>query len=145
MKIRVSREADFNGVFLLLKQLWPDDKLSPKKTKFLFEKSLKDKKAVNLVAENNKQIIGYTLIEELSSLQSSGKVGIISAFVVDKKFRNLGVGSELLNEITKIAKRKRYVELILASSFKRKESHMFYEKSGFRKTSFLFWKKVNKK
>jgi len=139
MKISKVLKKDFESIFNLLNELWPHEKLDEKKTKGIFERKLKRKNNVQLVALE-KGVIGYASISIKESFQEQGKVAFLDELIITEKFRGKGVEKELLEEISKKAKDKGCKKIQLYSSFKREREHEFYVKNGFNKKAFFFWK-----
>ncbi len=102
-----------------------------------FEKSVKDKDVIFLVAEKNKKIVGYAL----------GSVNLVKrneAFLqetrVDKKERLRGIGITLVNEFCKQAK-KRKIKKIFAE-IESEHIKFYIKRAKFKKseTGFLIMK-----
>ncbi len=94
-----------------------------------------------LVIEIEKETLGWmTLykrlrIEDVSFLQ-------VAAIVTDERFRRLGLGKRLMSFAESRAKELHLPFVGLHSSFRRKETHQFYERIGYTKAkeSYFFKK-----
>jgi ribosomal protein S18 acetylase RimI-like enzyme len=69
-------------------------------------------------------------------------LGNIDELVVDREYRNQGIGKLLMNEMEAIAKNRGCKRLELDSAFHRTNAHAFYEKQGFEKRAYLFSKEI---
>lgn len=63
-------------------------------------------------------------------------------FVTDKEYRNKGYGELMLEYLVDYAKTAMCENLVLSSGFQREKAHLFYEKNGFKKKSYLFLKSI---
>jgi len=118
------------GVQILLNK-----KFSFKEEKKWLEETIKEAKKgkrVSLMAENKKEIIGITSIIPFYGRQNHiGELGIN----IRKGYRRMGLGSYLLKEIIKLAKRKirprlRIIRMGVFST--NKPAINLYKKSGFK-------------
>ena len=142
ISFRNATMGDFQAIFLLLKQLWPDEELSRERTRAIFEDALKNRGGVQLVIRNREIIVGYASVTFRQDIQAQGRVAYLSEFVVDEVYRNRGFGESLLREISRQSKAAGAKELQLSSTFRREDVHAFYEKRGFHKTAYFFWKEL---
>lgn len=136
-------KEDFEEVFQLLKQLWPDKKLNKEDLQRMFHESLKDPKQEYIVARYEKKIVGFVSLTIRNSLWQEGNLGHVDELIVDEKFRNKGMGTKLLKKIIKISKEKKCKRIELDSAFHRKEAHKFYESLGFENRAYLFSKDLS--
>jgi len=60
--------------------------------------------------------------------------------VTDKKYRAKGYGKMMLDYLVDYAKMGMCENIVLSSGFAKESAHLFYEKNGFVKKSFLFLK-----
>ena len=60
--------------------------------------------------------------------------------VTDEKYRAKGYGKMMLEYLVDYAKMGMCENIVLSSGFLREDAHRFYEKNGFDKKSFLFYK-----
>lgn len=66
----------------------------------------------------------------------------ILALAADVDYRNVGVGTALLNAVEKYAADNNISTIALSSGTERTEAHCFYENRGYRKYGFGFRKKL---
>lgn len=141
-QISKAKPNDFEEIFDLLKQLFLKNKISKKKTKEIFLNELKTKNSMELVLKDKKKTIGYGAIKFRNDIQTQGKIGYLSELIIDESRRGKGLGTKLLKEIMKEAKKMKCKEIHFPSTFKRKKAHEFYNTLGFNKTAYFFWKKL---
>ena len=60
--------------------------------------------------------------------------------VTDEKLRSNGYGNMMLDFLVDYAKTCMCENIVLSSGFEKEKAHMFYEKYGFKKKSFVFLK-----
>ena len=140
INISKAKTDDFPEIFVLLQQLWPDKKLDKERLKEAFDQGLENQFQEYLIAKYDGRTIGFVTLTIRSSLWQEGNLAHVDELIVDQEFRGEGVGTKLLNEITKLAKEKSCKKIELDSAFHRKESHSFYESLGFENRAFLFSK-----
>lgn len=60
--------------------------------------------------------------------------------IIDDCFRGQGIGTELINKASDIARLRECRKIELDSGFPREKAHKFYERIGFEKRAYLFSK-----
>lgn len=141
-KIRNCEAKDFETVFELLKQLWPDKKLNKSSLKVVFEQLLKSEKEEAICAEMNGNVIGFCTLAIRNSLWQESNITHICELVVDEAYRGKQVGTGLINSLCKKAKDNGCKKIELDSAFHREKAHKFYERMGFENRSYLFSKNL---
>ncbi len=100
--------------------------------KFWFEAVI-NKKQIFLVAEENKNIIGFRMGERIA-----GNIAFAHLFVVKEEYRNKGIGSMLSKAFEKECK-KRGINLILCNAYaKNRKTLNFFRKQGYMKGSLVY-------
>lgn len=140
--VRAAEPSDFENILLLLKELWPNYNTPTETVRNIFSEGLNHNRSYYFVAASNSIIVGFLSITITQSLQS-GKIAAIDEFIISKKHRRQGIGTQMLNCIELFVKTINCKSLELHSGLKRKESHLFYENRGFDKASYFFCKKIN--
>jgi len=140
-KIRSVTCDDFDSVFELLKQLWSDKQFNKDNTKISFERGLQND--VYICAENNGKVVGFCSMSVKNSLWEDGEIAYISEIIVDHYARGTGIGTQLIQSITKLANERGCMRIELDSAFHRNMTHQFYESLGFDKRAYLFSLKLN--
>jgi GNAT superfamily N-acetyltransferase len=136
------REDDFGQVFKLLEQLWPAQTLNKKRLRGVFKQGLKSKFQCYVCARIEGNVVGFVSLTIKNSLWQHGYVGHIDELIVDTEYRSRGIGSQLLEHIAKLAKKKCCRRIELDSAFERKDAHKFYERNGFENRAFVFSKEI---
>jgi len=79
------------------------------------------------IAQSNNRVIAIGTL--VSYIKLTGNVGIIEDFVVDKKYRGTGVGSNLLNHVVNYGFNSgmSFIDV----NTRREEASLFYKKNGF--------------
>lgn len=92
----------------------------------------KDDKNHILVAIIDKKIVGTVQCAIIQSIAYNGRPNMtIDYFVVDKDYRNMGIGTLLYKKVDEIAEKNNVKSIILVSSNYLKSAHKFYKKMGF--------------
>ena len=63
--------------------------------------------------------------------------------VSDEKYRSRGYGKMMLEYLEDYAKTCMCENIVLSSNLQREKAHIFYEKHGFDKKSYIFLKRVS--
>lgn len=138
--IRNTKSQDFESIFLLLEQLWPDKKLSKTALKKVFKRLLNSPQEESFCAEIDDQIIGFCTLAIRNSLWQESRIGYICELVVDTPSRGKKIGTTLTKKAIHIAKKKGCKRIELDSAFDRKKAHNFYKKIGFTNRAYVFSK-----
>jgi GNAT superfamily N-acetyltransferase len=74
------------------------------------------------------KIISSCYLAIIPNLTRNGKSnGFIENVITDEKYRNMGIGKGLIKMAVEYGKQNNCYKIILQSSLKRKENHIFYE------------------
>jgi ribosomal protein S18 acetylase RimI-like enzyme len=136
--IRAAQPEDFEEVFALLGQLWPDKPLHREPLHNIFDQALTSDNEVYLCACRGAKVVGFCTLTIKSSLWQEGDLGYVGNLVVDSNYRRSGIGTALLEKAAEIAGQRHCRCLELDSGFHRPAAHRFYESRGFEKRGFLF-------
>jgi ribosomal protein S18 acetylase RimI-like enzyme len=137
-KIRKSTEKDFDKVFPLFEQLWPNKELDKKDLRIVFNRGVNSDTDELLCLVSSNEIIGFCAYAIVNNLWQAGYISYMYAMVIDEKQRGKGFGTLLMREAIKDSKNKGLKRLELDSGFQRERAHEFYLKLGFEKRAFLF-------
>ncbi|MGE5456930.1 MAG: GNAT family N-acetyltransferase [Methanococcaceae archaeon] len=140
--IREATLNDFDEIFKLLEQLWPDKELSREVLMQVFSAALKAPYNIYLCTEINGRIAGFCSLVITESLMVDGLAGHINELVIDEFFRGTGIGTELLEAAIAAAKSRGCKRIGLNSAFFRKEAHEFYLNRGLIKSAYFFSKEL---
>lgn len=143
MEIRDCGTADFEMVFPLLGQLWPDLETDPRQMRDAFAACLDAEGQVLFCAVEVDRIAGFCAIIVKESLWRQGRTAFVDVLVVDGELRGRGIGATLLERAGEIAGSRGCDYIELDSSFHREGAHRFYEKQGFVRTGYLFGRRLD--
>lgn len=146
-KIRIGKNSDTKYCINLSKTSWPNwwaknEELGKKH----IQNCVKEKRC--LVATSNKEIIAFLIWGNLWN-----KIHIQDIFVKEN-YRKIGIGTKLIEETIKIAKKRGFKEVISDCDKSNKNSITLHLKNGFKKCgiiknnwdgedSYVFSKKIN--
>jgi glucosamine-phosphate N-acetyltransferase len=134
--------ADFDEVFSLLEQLWPNTSLDRDALRALFSDAIPAGSRVLLCARRDGKVVGFGSMTLKTHLWHGGLIAWVDELVVDLQCRGHGIGRRLLDRLVTRAREKGCRAMELDSAFHRIEAHAFYEKLGFEKRAFLFSKNI---
>lgn len=97
-----------------------------------------------LVAAVDREIVAFIGFTKMYMFEADQTYMRILALVVDESHRRQGIAGELLAQVKQIAKEEGASFLALNSgiSDERLAAHQFYEKQGFKRTSYGFKSKL---
>ena len=138
IKIRKATENDFEKVYPLFEQLWPNKELDEDALRIVFNRGVNSDTDELLCLDYLNELIGFCAYAIVNNLWQAGYISYMYAMVVDDKYRGKGFGTMLIKESIKDSKAKGLKRLELDSGFHREKAHEFYKKLGFEKRAFLF-------
>ena len=132
MQFRNLQKNDFNlGYLDLLSQLTEVNKNNISFEKFSnFIDKLSENHKIIIIINNNKIIATGTLLIENKIIHSISKVGHIEDIVVDSNSKGLGIGKQIVNYLTNLAKENNCYKVILNCN---DHNIGFYQKCGYQK------------
>jgi glucosamine-phosphate N-acetyltransferase len=132
MQFRNLQKNDFNlGYLDLLSQLTEVNKNNISFEKFSnFIDKLSENHKIIIIINNNKIIATGTLLIENKIIHSISKVGHIEDIVVDSNSKGLGIGKQIVNYLTNLAKENNCYKVILNCN---DNNIGFYQKCGYQK------------
>jgi ribosomal protein S18 acetylase RimI-like enzyme len=140
--IRKCTIPDFDYIYALLKQLWPNLELHVDTIRDIFNQKINSENDTFFCVESESKVIGFLAFSVQYNFSRQGKYGFIGEFIIDKGYRDKGIGTDLLNKVIEYAKDKGCSSIELTSSLYRTGAHEFFLKSGFEKRAFLFSKEL---
>ena len=138
IKIRKATENDFEKVYPLFEQLWPNKELDKNALKVVFNRGVNSTTDELLCLDYSNELIGFCAYAIVNNLWQAGYIAYMYAMVVDEKYRGKGFGTMLIKESIKDSREKGLKRLELDSGFHREKAHEFYLKLGFEKRAYLF-------
>lgn len=142
MLVRECAMDDFEGVFALLEQLWPERELDRDTMLGTFRECLESDSIYFACAFENGEPFAFVSIAYMLSLWSQGTVAYIGELVVDERRRSKGIGALMLEHACKEARARGCNQLVLDSAFHRKGAHRFYANRGFEERGVIFGKGI---
>lgn len=119
---------DFESVLKLLQEISsyePDDKSKIK----IKQKFCNNDNSYSIVAKKGEQIIGFGSVFIFERIRG-GKCALLEDIIVDKSFRNLKVGTLIVNTLIEYSISKKCFKVVLETHSK---NFSFYEKLKFKK------------
>lgn len=122
-----------------VKDLFPEYSASVKATneifrkqysKAIFEKGIRGKGLIVLIAFKGKDLAGFLVVSH-----PSGGLSLVRWLAVKAAFQQMGIGSLLLKEYEKIAKRQGGIHKIDLWTYKRNLG--FYKRNGYKLAGFI--------
>jgi GNAT superfamily N-acetyltransferase len=138
IRIRKATESDFDKVYPLFEQLWPNMELDKEALRIVFCRGVNSDTDELLCLDYANELIGFCAYAIVNNLWQAGYISYMYAMVVDEKYRGKGFGTMLIKESIKDSKDRGLNRLELDSGFHREKAHEFYIKLGFEKRAFLF-------
>lgn len=86
------------------------------------------------------KVVGFIAVEKAMAIECDYIK--INGIAVKENYQGQGIGSQLIAYAEHYAKEHNIDLIILNSSVRREQAHMFYEKLGFSKSSYSFRKKI---
>jgi len=136
--IRDVTSGDFDEIYPLFEQLWPNKKLNRTELNKVFSRGAASQTDELLCAVLDDTIIGFCAYAIINNLWQEGYISYVYAMIVDEKQRGKGYGTKLINEVIAKSKKQGMKRIELDSGFQRERAHQFYEKLGFEKRAYLF-------
>jgi len=93
------------------------------------------------VATINEKVVAMVNILYTISTALGTKVAIFEDFIVDKNYRNQGIGENLIDFVFEDLKAKNFSRITLLTDNDNLKAHKFYEKKGFVKSSMVPFRK----
>lgn len=143
MAIRDIKVEDAKAISDLLGQLG-----YPKKSEFIAEnlkKIVNDGKYKGIVYEKENKVVAFITMYFSVQIGYEGEVLTISYFIVDENARSKGIGKEMEEYCTALAKKRKCAYMDLYSNAKRTDAHRFYERQGYTSYEKYFMKEINEK
>ncbi len=136
--IRNATNEDFDSVYVLLEQLWPNKKLNKAEMNQVFSRAVLSTTDELFCAVLNGKVIGFCSYAILNNFWQEGYVSYVNAMVIDEKHRGEGYGSKMIQEVIEKSKKQGMKMVELDSGFHREKAHEFYVKLGFDKRAYTF-------
>ncbi|ANS75275.1 histone acetyltransferase [Paenibacillus yonginensis] len=133
-RIREISVTDYHDIYLLNQDFNPNlHVFSEERVKEKIEIISNKTKDIIFVYEQNNEVIGYIHGSPYELLFSDSLINVLG-FVVKERFRNLGIGSRLIECLEEWGKENGYSGVKVLSHPSRKNAHRFYESRGYKFT-----------
>jgi ribosomal protein S18 acetylase RimI-like enzyme len=138
--LRDATTADAERAAALLTELGYPSRAEDAKARL--NHSLRNSTSCCLVAESAGDVIGLVSAEPVYYFPTGKTLCRITSLVVASTHRNRGVGRKLLAAVAEFARQHDCSSLELTSAEHRTDAHLFYQKLGFSRTSFRFFRSL---
>ena len=140
VRVRAAGEDDAGGLVHLYDQLAGDrDEARPAgaaDARALVARLQSQPDRALLVAEAGGAVVGTADVVVVDNLTHGGRPwAIVENVVVDERWRGLGVGHALMDEVVARARRRGCYKVQLLSRVERVDAHRFYEDLGFDRSA----------
>ena len=109
--------------------------------KLFLKKRMKRKESVIFVAEERKELIGFTQLFPIFSSVSMKRTWLLNDLYVNEKARGMGAGTKLLNAAREFGKETNSKWLLLQTAADNFTAQKVYEKNGWVKETDFFYRK----
>ena len=141
MIIREMAAADIPQLAELYKQFWNEDSCV-KTMRQKFDQYQKEGSHILLCAIENKQLVGSVMGVICGELYGDCRPFLVlENMIIDKKYRNRGIGTELIAEMEKRASQRNCTQIILVTESDRVDACKFYESVGYKPETHRGFKK----
>jgi GNAT superfamily N-acetyltransferase len=140
--VREVELEDFDGLVPLFQQLQPKKELNIDNVKAFFQEIIKSDSHFAWVAVLDDKIVGYIDVVFRAYHFAFEFVARIETTIVDESQRRKGIATKLIQACEEKAKVEGCKVIELDSAMHRESAHEFYEKCGYEKRGYLFWKKI---
>jgi len=142
MEIREARTTDYPAIGKLIRNELGYQQLDIEKLYARLDIMKSDKNHITIVGEEDGKVVGFTGILRCIAYNVDGECIQIIAMAVQKEHQNKGIGSKLLGWVAAYAAQNDIQRIALNSRLQRTDAHAFYEKNGYQKKSYGFYKDV---
>jgi GNAT superfamily N-acetyltransferase len=136
--LRPATEADAPYVAMLLSELGYPSQAADVKDRLL--RSLHGQTSRLVLAQSASEVVGLMAAELVPYFPTGATVCRVTALVVASHYRGSGFGKLLLAAAIEFARTHHCSGIELTSAERRVEAHAFYERQGFARTAFRFFK-----
>jgi PhnO protein len=130
LQIRKIKTQDLDFIYKSICEL-ENEVLDFKVFKEIFNENISNPNNFYLIAENEKESVGFISFHTQNLLHHCGLVGEIQEFFIHQNYRGQGIGRQLINEIMKYADENNLKSIEVTTNKKRVENVSIYENLGF--------------
>ena len=103
-----------------------------------FKQKTIEAKGLKIYLENESRIVARATLFILENELRGRKFGYLEDVFVDERLRGQGIGTNLVNEIIKLAKEQKCYKIVATSRHEREKVHQLYERLGFKNLGLEF-------
>lgn len=137
IEIRKVKKQDLDFVYKAICEL-ESEELNFEVFEKIFNENISNPNNLYLLAENEKESIGFISFHTQNLLHHCGLVGEIQEFFIHQNYRGQGVGRQLINEIFHYADQNNLKSIEVTTNKRRVENVLIYENLGFGLTHNKF-------
>lgn len=143
MIIRRAKKKDIDQLSVLLDKYRIFYKQPPdvESAKSFLKKRMKRKESVIFVAEERRNLIGFTQLFPIFSSVSMQRTWLLNDLYVDEKARGIGAATTLLNAAKEFGEETNAKWLVLQTAADNSTAQKVYEKNGWIKETDFFYRK----
>jgi ribosomal protein S18 acetylase RimI-like enzyme len=143
MIIRRAKKKDINQLSILLDKyrIFYKQKSDVDKARSFLKKRMKRKESVIFVAEERKDLVGFTQLFPIFSSVSMQRTWLLNDLYVNEKARGMGVATGLLNAAKDFGAETNSKWLLLQTAADNFTAQRVYEKNGWIKETDFFYRK----
>lgn len=138
--IREIESADYKAVAAIWRDVLEIPSATDEVTAKTYEQMKRDSRYHTYVAEADGRIAGLVTAVEVIAIGYPNGYIKMNGLGVLPEFQRQGIGRMLMERVERLAVEHGADAIGLASGFKRTGAHEFYERMGYRKTSYWFRK-----
>lgn len=136
--LRPAQQADAENVAILMTELgYPSTEADVQDR---LRRALHSPTSRCLVAHDGGEVIGLMTAELVPYFPNGSTVCRVTSLVVSAQHRRRGVGERLMAAAAEFAREHQCSGIELTSAERRVEAHRFYERLGFSRTAFRFFR-----
>lgn len=135
-----AKPEDIDSMVILLDQLFEieeDFESDPEKQKTGLRMILDHNASRLFVVKDGSRVVGMCSVQELISTAEGGKAGLIEDLVIDKNYRQQGLGSKFMKHLTDYAKESGYKRLQLLADKDNTPAINFYARENWKTTNLF--------
>lgn len=137
IKVRKVEKQDLDFVYKAICEL-ENEVLDFEVFKKIFNENISNSNNVYLIAENEKEGLGFISFHTQNLLHHCGLVGEIQEFFIHQKYRGQGVGKKMIERIMNYADQNNLKSIEVTTNKRRVENVLIYENLGFGLTHNKF-------
>jgi len=128
----IAKKEHLPMILELYKQLTPEENLIDINTVNNIWDDIERDKIKYFIATDGNRVVASCYLAIIPNFTRNGRAnGFIENVITDERYRKRGIGKKVVEMAIEYGKQNNCYKIVLLSSYKRKENHVFYEKCGF--------------